>query len=318
MRRKTLERKTDSILSKFTTRRLGLLAGLILLITGAAMVWMLQGRSIAVLDPKGTIADQQLDLIVFTVLLGMIVVIPVFILLFAFAFRYRASNTRAKYHPEQDGNRFLELVWWGIPLVIIGILCVVTWVSTHQLDPYRQLNSDTKPLRVQVVVLQWKWLFLYPEQGVASVNELRIPEKTPINFEVTADSPMSTFWIPELGSQIYAMNGMTTRLSLQANEAGEYRGTNTNISGEGYAEMDFNTIASTRAEFDQWVKNLQGSHKHLTWEGYESLAKPSRKQQVVYYMLHDPAIFKKVIEKYMNHGEDGSATMEHMEHEGTR
>jgi cytochrome o ubiquinol oxidase subunit 2 len=322
MKRKTIERKADSLLGKFTTKRIGLLACLILLVAAVSVVWMLQGSNIAVLSPKGTIATQQLDLIVFTVALGMVVVVPVFILLFVFAFRYRESRSGSRYEPEQGGNTLLELVWWGIPIVIIGILSVVTWVSTHQLDPYRQLSSDKQPLRVQVVALQWKWLFLYPDQGVASVNELRIPEKTPVNFEVTADAPMSTFWIPQLGSQIYAMSGMRTKLSLEADKTGEYRGTNTNISGEGYAEMDFKVVASSSAEFDLWVKNLQGSSSHMTWAEYEKIAKPSRKQPVMYYMLHESDIYDKIIAKYMSHGSTGesyeeSATMDNMKHGGT-
>lgn len=327
MKRKTIEGKIDSALELFTTKRIGMVAVGVLLVAIAAMVWTLQGRSIAILDPKGIIASQQLDLITFTVLLGMVVVIPVFILLFVFAVRYRATNKKAKYDPDHHGNILLELVWWGIPFAIILVLSVVTWVSSHQLDPYRELSSDKKPVRVQVVALQWKWLFLYPDQAIASVNELRIPEKTPVNFEISADSPMSTFWIPELGSQIYAMNGMTTRLSLEADHSGEYRGTNTNISGEGYAEMNFKTIASPRAEFDQWVKNLQGINNHLTWAEYEKLAKPSRKQPVAYFMLHEPDLYDKIIAKYMDHGTSSKdnatddkkpATMEHMNmnHEG--
>ncbi len=321
MKRKKIEGRVDAALGLLTAKRIGIIAGTVLLVAAATMVVMLQGRSIAILDPKGVIASQQLSLITFTVLLGMVVVIPVFILLFVFAVRYRAANKKAKYEPEQHGSTLLELVWWGIPFAIILVLSVVTWMSSHQLDPYRQLESDKKPIRVQVVALQWKWLFLYPEQGIASVNELRIPEKTPVNFEVSADSPMSTFWIPELGSQIYAMNGMTTRLSLEASHSGEYRGTNTNISGEGYAEMNFKTIASSRTEFDQWVKNLQGSNNHLTWTAYEKLAKPSRKQPVMYYMLHESDIYDKIIAKYMDHGASNgdskeSGTMEHMNHEG--
>ena len=322
MKRKKIEGKVDSALGLLTTKYIAIIAGVVLVGAVTAVAWMLQGRSIAILDPKGVIANQQLDLITFTVLLGMVVVIPVFILLFVFATKYRATNKKAKYDPEHHGNTLLELVWWGIPFAIILILSIVTWVSSHQLDPYRELSSDKKPVRVQVVALQWKWLFLYPEQGIASVNELRIPEKTPVNFEISADSPMSTFWIPELGSQIYAMNGMTTRLSLQADHVGEYRGTNTNISGEGYAEMNFKTIASSRAEFDQWVKNLQGLNKHLTWTEYETLAKPSRKQPVVYYMPHESNLYDKIIAKYMDHGsshkedDEESSTMNHMNHEG--
>lgn len=272
---------------------------------------------IAILNPQGIIADKQKSLIIFTVALGMIVVLPVFFLLFFIAHRYRESNEKATYTPEVEGNRLLEFVWWAIPIAIIGILSVVTWVSTHDLDPYRSLSSNTKPVKVQVVALQWKWLFIYPELGIASVNELRIPEKTPISFDITADAPMSAFWIPKLGSQIYAMNGMTSRLNLEANKAGEYRGVNTNISGEGYAEMDFKTIASSKTEFDQWASNLQTANMHLAWGEYEKLAKPSRNQQVVYYMLHEPHLYDRILAKYMDHDLGKSATMEEtMNHDG--
>lgn len=292
-----------------SSRRLAILGIILVTLILTAFVGYLFIGDIAILNPQGIIADKQKSLIIFTVGLGMVVVIPVFLMLFIFAHRYRDTNKKAKYTPEVEGNRWLELVWWGIPFAIIAILSVVTWVSTHELDPYKPLDSDKKSVKVQVVALQWKWLFLYPELGVASVNELRIPEKTPIDFEIAADAPMSAFWIPELGSQVYAMNGMTSRLSLEANQAGEYRGTNTNISGEGYAEMNFKTIASTDKDFDLWVKNLQTSNQHLTWGEYSKLAEPSRDQQVMYYMLHEPHLYDKVLAKYMDHGTHESATM---------
>lgn len=307
------------------SRRLTIFGFIFVTLIIIGFIVVLMTGDIAILNPQGIIAEKQKELIIFTVALGMIVVIPVFIMLFFFAhkYRYREDDKRkkkTKYTPEVEGNRWLEVVWWGIPFAIIAILSVVTWVSTHELDPYKPLDSNKKPVNVQVVALQWKWLFIYPELGIASVNELRIPEKTPINFEVAADAPMSAFWIPELGSQIYAMNGMTSRLSLEANKAGVYRGTNTNISGEGYAEMNFETIASSQAEFDQWAKNLQSSTNHLTWKKYEALAEPSRKQPIIYYMLHETYLYDRILAKYMDHGSHESATMEedmnHMHHEG--
>lgn len=298
----------------FTPWRVVLLSLFVLIIASLGAFLLLHGKNIAVLNPQGEVADKQKDLIIFTVLLGMVVIVPVFTMLFAFAIKYRETNVKAKYTPEADGNRIIETIWWLIPLIIIGVLSVVTWVSTHDLDPYKKLESDTKAITIRVVALQWKWLFIYPEQGIASVNEVRFPEATPINFEITADAPMSAFWIPNLGTQIYAMNGMSSKLSLEADTTGEYRGSNTNISGEGYAEMDFKAISTTRQEFDLWATAVAGSDSHLDWTAYEKLAEPSKKQPVVYYMLHEPNLYSKILAKYTGHAatiEGNSAMTNH-------
>ncbi len=302
----------------FTPARV-VLTSIVLLVLVVFATWLyLQGKNVAVLDPQGIIASQQRDLIVFTTLLSIVVVVPVFTMLGMFAWKYREGNTKATYTPDVDGNRWLEFVWWGIPIVIIGILGVITWVTTHQLDPYKKLASNVEPIRVQVVALQWKWLFLYPDQGVASVNELKVPAKTPINFELTADGPMSAFWVPSLGSQIYAMNGMTSKLHLQADRPGVYRGSNTNINGTGYADMAFNVIAlNDRTAFDEWTRTITSygsGHTHLGMEEYNHLAKPSRKNKTAYYHLHDSMLFSGIIQKYMSHS--SSEGTEHMEGTG--
>jgi len=308
-----MKKRTKPFLSPW---RIVFLAVCVLVIAGLGAFLLLNGKNIAVLNPQGIIASKQKDLIIFTVLLGMVVVIPVFIMLFAFAWKYREGNTKARYTPEADGNRVIEIIWWVLPLIIIVILSVVTWISTHDLDPYKKLNSKTDAVTIRVVALQWKWLFIYPDQGIATVNEVRFPEDTPVNFEITADAPMSAFWIPNLGTQTYAMNGMTTKLSLEADKVGEYRGSNTNISGEGYAEMNFKAIATTHKEFDMWVKAIAGSNSHLDWATYEALAQPKKDQPVMYYMLHEPNLYAMIQNKYM----DGHATNMHdsdmMNHEG--
>ena len=266
---------------------------------------LMNDTNIAVLNPQGLIAAQQRDLIVITVALSVVVVVPVFILLGVFAWKYRESNTNATYRPDEDGSRLLETLWWGIPIVIIVILSVITWITTHQLDPYKPLESNVKPLKVQVVALQWKWLFIYPEQRVASLNELRIPTHTPIEFEITADGPMSAMWIPNLGSQTYAMTGMTAQLRLQADRPGQYRGSNSNISGEGYADMNFMTIATSREAFDEWVDatEMDEKHRHLDVSSYKKLAQPSRKDPVTYYHLHEPELYTNLVNTYMHGGE---------------
>lgn len=300
----------------FTLWRIISLVLFVIIIAGFGAFLLLNGKNIAVLNPQGIIADKQKDLMIFATLLGMVVVVPVFIMLFAFAWKYRESNTKARYTPEADGNRLIEWIWWGIPLIIITVLGVVTWNSTHDLDPYKKLVSDKPAITIQVVALQWKWLFLYPEQGVASVNEVRFPEDTPVNFRITADAPMSAFWIPNLGTQTYAMNGMTSQLSLEAHSVGEYRGSNTNISGEGYAEMDFKAISTTQKDFDLWATALAGSDSHLDWETYQELAQPNKDQPVVYYMLHESKLYDKILGKYMDHSTQTERETGTMNHEG--
>lgn len=279
-------------------------------------VLLLNGKNVAVLNPQGIIADQQKALIIFTVLLALIVVLPVFVMLFVFAWRYREDNKKATYTPNVDQNKWIEGLWWGIPIVIILALSIITWITTHELDPYRPLTSEKRPIKIQVVSLQWKWLFIYPDHGVVTVNEVRFPEDTPVEFSITADSPMSAFWIPNLGSQTYAMNGMTSKLSLQAHEPGEYRGTNTNISGEGYAKMDFKAISSSQEDFEKWVDTLAKIDSHFTWNEYEKLAQPSKDVSVTYYMLHESDIYDKIVAKYMGHNSSTETKSEHSHHEG--
>lgn len=268
--------------------------------------WLfLQGKNVAVLNPQGIIAHQQVGLMTFTLLLSVAIVVPVFIMLGVIAWKYREGNKKATYDPEHEGSKWLEVAWWGIPIVVIAILSVVTWISTHDLDPYKSIASDKKALRVQVVSLQWKWLFLYPDYGIASVNELRMPVGTPVDFEITADSPMSAFWIPNLGSQTYAMNGMTSRLSLRADNEGTFRGSNTNISGEGYSDMHFQAIAmKNQQDFDSWAKSTKDktSNKDLNSGAYAVLAEPGKKS-VTHYRSYDEGLYNEIMQKYMpSHG----------------
>lgn len=291
-----------------------LLVGL-LVIAGLVVTLLVSTGNTAVLNPGGVIADREKDLIIFTTLLGVIVIIPVYLMLFLFAWRYRASNTKrkAKYTPDVGGNWLIEIVWWGIPLIIIIILAVVTWISTHELDPYKKIASDKTPLKVQVVAMEWKWLFLYPDKEVASVNELWMPVDTPVEFSITADAPMSTFWIPNLGSQIYAMKGMTTHLNLMAHTEGDYFGTNTNINGSGYSKMTFVAKAVSEQKFDEWVESGRFSD-HLYWLTYETLAEQSIADKVAYYHLHEQDLFDQIVAKYMTHGTaESHAMIEDME-----
>lgn len=282
--------------------------------------WLLHDKHIPVLMPSGEVGAKQRDLIVFTVLLAAVVVVPVFTLLAVFAMKYRADNKKAKYEPEWSESKTLEIIWWGIPILIIIVLSVVTWLTSHSLDPYRPIKSDKPALEVKVVALQWKWLFIYPEQGMATVNDLTIPVDRPVHFTLSADAPMSAFWIPDLGSQIYSMNAMSSQLNLIANKAGDYKGYNTNINGEGYAKMKFDVHAVRDAEFDAWVMK---AHRGMSLNDatYQELARASTPKGPSYYHLADPAIYEKVIMKYMHgssneqpHSQD-SGTHDTMNHE---
>jgi cytochrome o ubiquinol oxidase subunit II len=281
-------------------RRAPLLVSLAIVII-FGVIWLLASRGqMEVLDPKGVIASEQYNLIIFTTALGLLVIIPVFAMLFGFMWKYRAGNDKARYTPDVASNNRLEAVWWGIPIIIIAILSVVTYFTTHQLDPYRAIQSDKKPIRVQVVALQWRWLFIYPDENIATINELYMPVGRPVEFFITADAPMSAFWIPSLGSQTYAMNGMTAKLHLQADKAGVYRGTNTNINGEGYARMNFSAIAGSDIEYAKWVQAAQRSQS-MNWSTYEQVKEPSQDEHPQFYRLEESALYDKVMGKYMDH-----------------
>ena len=283
-------------------RRRLLFFALVAVILTALSLLLLHGNNIAVLNPQGTIADQQRDLIVFTVLLSMVVIIPVFVLLFFISWKYRAGNKSAKYTPDNDGNKWLELIWWGIPCIIILILSIVTWRTSHDLDPYKELSSSVEPVTIEVVALQWKWLFIYPDQDIATVNFVQFPEKTPINFKLTADAPMNSFWIPSLGGQVYAMSGMTTQLHLMADGVGSYDGSSANISGEGFADMKFVAHSSTSKDFEQWAKAIKSNSADLSMDEYNELIKPDRVDAPKYYSLSKPGLYDTIVMKYMGSG----------------
>lgn len=255
----------------------------------------------AILSPSGAIAEKERHLILFTVVLGAVIVIPVFTMLFFIVWRYREGNKKAIYDPNLQGNNFLEGLWWGVPLALIAVLGVVTWQSSHDLDPYRALDSSVKPVRVQVVALQWRWLFIYPEENVASINELYIPVNTPINFEITSDAPMNSFWIPRLGGQVYAMTGMSTKLHLEANQEGQYEGSSANISGQGFADMRFMTNVVSVQMYKKWLGATR-SKEGLDDTLYSQIAAPSKDHEPRGFVLKKHDLYDTIIMKYMgNH-----------------
>lgn len=280
------------------------------------VIALTQVSTLQVLEPKGTIAESQRDLLVVATILMLVIVLPVFALTFFIAWRYRETNTKATYSPGLHGSRLAEALWWGLPLIIITILSVIIWKSSHELDPYKPLVSDVAPVRVQVIALQWKWLFLYPDQNLATINYLKIPVNTPINFELTADAPMNSMWIPQLGGQVYAMAGMTTKLHLMANEPGVYAGSSSNISGEGFSGMRFNAEAVPKQEFDQWVTSSKSDSKDLNKTTYATLAKPSKNNSPLTYGTYEPNLYDTIVMKYMRHGtHSNDATKHNGEHD---
>lgn len=300
---------------------LGLLASLIIVVLVGILYVSFDNRSV-VLHPKGEIAQQQFNLIMFTTLLSSLVVVPVFALTFYIVWKYREGTPKAKanYRPDWDGHRGLEAAWWLIPFALITILAVITWRTSHTLDPYKPLAGSAKPITIQVIALQWKWLFLYPEQNIASVNHVQLPVGRPVNFEITADAPMNSFWIPQLAGQVYAMSGMETKLHVRADKIGTYHGSSANISGEGFADMTFIARASSQADFDTWVATAKRSHNKLSIEAYNALAEPSKKTPVITYASTDKHLYDTVMMKYMgpDHqgGHDHGASMQKMEGSG--
>ena len=270
----------------------------ILALLGTAIAY-LHGQNIAVLNPQGPIATKERNLMFFALILSLVVVIPVFAMTFAIAWKYRESNAKAKYRPDWDHNRVVETIWWGIPTLLILILSVVAWNASHDLDPFKPLASNNPTMTIQVVAMDWKWLFIYPTQDIATVNYVQFPAATPVDFQITSDAPMNSFWIPQLGGQIYAMPGMTTQLYLMANHPGSYRGSSANISGRGFAGMDFVAKSTSEADFNNWVKQVQSSSKSLTAFEYNQLTQPSENNPVAYFSTPSIGLYNGILMKYM-------------------
>lgn len=272
-----------------------------ILFVGVAL--FLTGCQGGILDPKGQVGIEEKNLIITATVLMLLVVIPVICLTLFFAWKYRASNQNARYEPKWSHSSKIEMVCWGIPIVIILILGTITWISTHRLDPYRPLDVEpgTPTIEVQAVSLDWKWLFIYPEQGIATVNELVFPKDTQIRFRVTSQSVMNSFFIPQLGSQIYSMAMMETKLHLIANESGTFDGISSNYSGAGFTGMKFKAIATpTQEDFDAWVNKVRQSKHVLDDATYAELVKPSERHPVEYFSSVKPKMFEQIVHQYMN------------------
>jgi cytochrome o ubiquinol oxidase subunit II len=266
----------------------------------------LAGCKLAVMHPHGDVAAQQAGLIVTSTFLMLLIIVPVIALTLFFAFRYRHSNTAAPYTPDWDHSTRLELVIWGAPLAIIIALGAITWISTHKLDPYRPLDRidahravplGMKPLVVNVVAMDWKWLFIYPEQGIATVNELAAPVDRPIEFRITASSVMNAFYVPELAGMVYAMPGMQTKLNAVINHTGNFEGMSSNYSGAGFSDMHFRFLGLTNADFDDWVAMNRKDSDALTRAAYLQLEKPSTRDPVRRYGKVEDGLYEAVVNR---------------------
>ncbi|HML52686.1 MAG TPA: ubiquinol oxidase subunit II [Solidesulfovibrio magneticus] len=268
-------------------------------VLGLCALAALSGCSeLALLDPKGPIGEAERRLIFIAFGLMLIVVIPVIVMAVWFPHKYRESNTEAEYAPKWSHSGRIELVMWLIPMVIVILLSTLLWIETHRLDPYKPLAAPDKQLPVEVVSLDWKWLFIYPQQGVAVVNELVFPAGMPLAFDITSDTVMTSFFIPRLGSQIYAMGGMRTKLHLLADTEGEYVGQNQQFSGAGYPDMFFPARAVSQAGFDAWLQKVKASPDKLDMARFDELRKPGLAAGPVYFSKVEPGIFEAILGKY--------------------
>jgi len=259
---------------------------------------LLGGCNMTLLNPTGQVGLEQRNLIITATLLMLLVVVPVIVMTFLFAWKYRASNKDAVYTPKWSHSTKIEVAVWTIPVLIIIALGYITYISTHKLDPYRPIESDVKPVTIEVVALDWKWLFIYPEQGIATVNKIVFPAHTPVNFRITSDAVMNSFFIPGLGGQIYAMAGMTTKLHLIADRNAEMDGISANYSGAGFTGMKFKAIATSQEDFDAWVSEVKKAPKQLEAAEYAALAKPSQNNPVELYSSVTPNLFQTIVDKY--------------------
>jgi cytochrome o ubiquinol oxidase subunit 2 len=251
-----------------------------------------------VLNPKGPIADAERGLLIDAFSVMLIVVVPVIVMALLFAWRYRASNRDATYAPAWAYSARIDAVVWMVPALIVIAVGVLVWRSTHKLDPYREIASDVPPLDIQVVAQDWKWLFIYPEQGIAVVNQMAIPAGRPISLRITSDTVMNSFYVPALAGQIYAMAGMQTRLQMLANAPGKFVGRNTQYSGGGFSDQFFEVVATSPADFDAWVAKTKQAPGKLDAAAYAKLAEKSRLVPIAYYSGVEPRLFDSIIGKY--------------------
>lgn len=255
---------------------------------------MLSGCQSGVLDPQGPVGVAEKTILLNSVVIMLCIIVPTIVATIAFAWWFRASNPRAQYRPDWAYSGRIELVVWSIPTLVILFLGGIIWIGSHELDPARALTSQPKPLEIQVVSLDWKWLFIYPDQGMGTINRLVVPSGTPVHFSLTSASVMNVFFVPQLGSMIYTMNGMVTQLNLQADRAGEFDGLSAHFSGDGFPGMRFVLRAVTVDEFDAWTRDARQAGPRLDRAAYVELAKQSMNLPPSTYGFVEPGLFDAI------------------------
>jgi len=248
-----------------------------------------------ILDPQGPIGIAEKTILIDSLAIMLAIVLPTIVAIFAFAFWFRASNAKAFYWPTWEYSGRIELVVWAIPTLTVILLGGVAWIGAHELDPAKAIEGPEEPLRIQAVSLDWKWLFIYPDQKVASINTLTVPAGVPLQFELTSASVMNAFFIPQFGSMIYTMNGMTSRLNLQADTPGTFRGLSAHFSGDGFADMHFDVHVVPSEQFSKWAQDASNADKALDARSYDQIASPSMKSEPAIYRLVDPDLFKSIV-----------------------
>ncbi len=273
------------------------LFGLICL--GLLVAVLLSGKDIALFNPKGVIAQEQYSLMLYSMAIMLLIAVPAVALLYYFGWKYRETNTKSMYSPNMRQGKLFEFGLWAIPSFFMIVLAFIMIPATHRLEPQKAIASDNEEITIQVIALRWKWLFVYPEQNIASVNFVQIPVDTPVRFELTADeTPKSSFWVPHLGGQLYAMTGHVNPLYLMAEDVGDYPGSSAEINGAGYAGMKFTARATTEADFNKWVRDTQKSSNLLDPAEYENLLIPSERNSFATYSLDYPDLYAKMLMKY--------------------
>ncbi|HSX36311.1 MAG TPA: COX aromatic rich motif-containing protein [Patescibacteria group bacterium] len=280
------------------------LAGLAVLIAS-----LLHGNNVALFNSKGMIAHEQRELFIRVVAILLVIGIPALFLIYFTAWKYRESNAKASRGSKARGNRMLVSNMWLVPSLFALVLAMIMWPAAHRLDPKHVIDADANPITIQVVSMRWKWVFIYPEQHIATVNFVQIPEHTPVTFMLTADeAPMSSFWIPNLGGQLYSMTGHSNQLNLVGDTQGDYVGSSAEINGAGFADMKFTARVSSRDAFDLWVGSVKSSGKILSGAEYQQLLKPSENNPAVFYAAVDSDLYDKVLMKYSaSMGDDAHA-----------
>lgn len=265
----------------------------------ALIAFFLRGADVTLLNPKGLIATEQYKLMIVVSVIMLEIAIPTLILFYYFAWKYRETNKKAAYDPRMNQSKFFTFSLWAIPSIVVVLLAYILWPATHQLAPQKSIDSNVKPLTIQVVAMRWKWLFIYPEQNIATVNFVQIPVNTPIQFELSADeAPMSSFWIPHLAGQLYAMTGHVNRLNVMADTPGDYPGSSAEINGSGFAGMKFITRVSSQESFNQWVETTKGAEEQLGASEYEALLAPSKNNSAEYFARVEPGLYDAMLNKY--------------------